>query len=241
VRLWIDTDVGDNPDDAVALLCAAAHPAVELVGVSTTGGRTQWRAELARTFVDAEVVAGGRPDLLAERLAGATPDALLAIGPMTNVAALVVLGDAPPVVAMGGAMGSVRHRGRIRHVEANFGADAAAAAVVVERADLTLVPLDVTVAMRLDAPTLDRLVATDARLAPEVARWTAERDDPVVLHDPLALLAASGEPLVEHARRRIAVDPHDGALRETAGGREQTVVTGVDAVAAVDRILALLG
>ena len=41
VRLWIDTDIGDNPDDAVALLCAAAHPDVELVGVSTTGGRTR--------------------------------------------------------------------------------------------------------------------------------------------------------------------------------------------------------
>jgi inosine-uridine nucleoside N-ribohydrolase len=24
VRLWIDTDVGDNPDDAVALLAAGA-------------------------------------------------------------------------------------------------------------------------------------------------------------------------------------------------------------------------
>jgi hypothetical protein len=113
--------------------------------------------------------------------------------------------------------------------------------VVVERADLTLVPLDVTVAMRLDGSMLDRLVATDARLAPEVARWAAARDDPVVLHDPLALLVAAGEPLVEDARRTIAVDQHDGALRETEGGREQTVVTAVDARAALDRIFELLG
>jgi inosine-uridine nucleoside N-ribohydrolase len=241
VRLWVDTDVGDNPDDAVALLCAAAHPSIELVGVSTTGGRTEWRAELARTLVDVEVVPGGKPDQLAERVAGAAPEACLAIGPMTNVAALLVLGATLPVVAMGGMLGSVRHRGRVRHVESNFGADAAAASVVVERADLTLVPLDVTVAMRLDAVTLDRVVAADARLVPEVARWTAARDDPVVLHDPLALLVAAGEPVVEDARRTIAVDPHDGALRETAGGTEQTVVTAVDADAALDRILELLG
>ena len=51
MRLWIDTDVGDNPDDAVALLAAAAHPEVDLVGVSTTGGRTEWRAGLARELV----------------------------------------------------------------------------------------------------------------------------------------------------------------------------------------------
>ena len=58
LRLWVDTDVGDDPDDAVALLCASAHPAVDLVGVSTTGGDTEWRAELAAGLVDTTVVAG---------------------------------------------------------------------------------------------------------------------------------------------------------------------------------------
>ena len=37
VRLWIDTDVGDNPDDAVALLVAAAHPDVESGGCQHHG------------------------------------------------------------------------------------------------------------------------------------------------------------------------------------------------------------
>ena len=240
MRLWVDTDVGDNPDDAVALLCAAAHPAVELVGVSTTGGRTEWRAELARGLVDVEVVPGEEPDRLAGRLTEAAPDALLAIGPLTNVAALLTVGLTLPVVAMGGTLGSVRHRGRVRHVESNFGADAGAAAVVVERADLTIVPLDVTVAMRLDAPTLALFLAADARLVPEVARWTTAHDDPVVLHDPLALLVVAGESFVETARRRIAVDQYDGAVREVGAGRDQTVVTGVDAAGAIDRILDLL-
>ena len=60
MRLWIDTDVGTNPDDAVALLCAAAHSDVDLVGVSTVDGDTEWRAEIGRTLVDAPVVPGAR-------------------------------------------------------------------------------------------------------------------------------------------------------------------------------------
>ena len=60
MRLWIDTDVGTNLDDAVALLCAAGHRDVELVGVSTVDGDTEWRAEIARTLVDVPVVPGAR-------------------------------------------------------------------------------------------------------------------------------------------------------------------------------------
>ena len=47
MRLWIDTDVGTNVDDAVALLVAAAHPSVELVGLSTVGSDPEGRAAVA--------------------------------------------------------------------------------------------------------------------------------------------------------------------------------------------------
>src|SRR2546429_8813925 len=47
VRLWIDTDIGTNVDDAVALLAAVAHPSVELVGVSTVGADPERRAAVA--------------------------------------------------------------------------------------------------------------------------------------------------------------------------------------------------
>jgi inosine-uridine nucleoside N-ribohydrolase len=241
MRVWIDTDVGDNPDDAVALVCAAAHPAIELVGVSTTGGRTRWRAELARRLVTVEVVPGEQPDDVARAFGSAAPDALVAIGPLTNVAALLVVGAAlPAVVAMGGALSPVRHRGRLRRVEWNFGADAGAAAVVVAGVDLTLVPLDVTVGMRLDSPALDRLLAADRRLVPEVERWQAQRDDPVVLHDPLALLVAADEPVVDIERRPIAVDPHDGAVREEGATREQDIVVSADTDAAIARVMEVL-
>jgi inosine-uridine nucleoside N-ribohydrolase len=241
VRLWIDTDIGDNPDDAVALLAAVEHPAVELVGVSTTGGRTEWRADLARQFVDGPAVAGEKPEELASVFGAAQAEALLAIGPLTNIAALVMLRvDLPTTTVMGGTLEPVRHRGRLRRVESNFGRDPAAAALVVTNVDLTLVPLDVTVAMHLQTEAVDRLVVSQPRLLPEVERWTIEQDQPVVLHDPLALLVAAGEPIADLAPRRLVVDAHDGAVRESTAGREQWVVVGADARAALDRVVALL-
>jgi inosine-uridine nucleoside N-ribohydrolase len=236
VRLWIDTDVGDNPDDAVTLLCAGSHPAVEVVGVSTTGGRTEWRAEVAQEFVDTLVVPGEKPDEMAAGIASAEPDALLAIGPLTNVAALAALGLTPPTLTvMGGALEPVRHRGRLRRVESNFGRDPAAAALVV-----ATVALDVTVAMRLGAQDLAGLVASKPLLAAEVERWAIEQHEPVVLHDPLALLVAVGEPFVRIEPRRLLVDRHDGAVRESADGCDQRVVTHADAQAAIRRLAELL-
>jgi pyrimidine-specific ribonucleoside hydrolase len=242
VRVWIDTDIGGNPDDAVALLCAAAHPDVELVGVSTTGGRTEWRAALARELVVADVVAGEHPDELAQRMMAAKPDAVLAIGPLTNIAALTVLGiPLAPLTIMGGVLVPLRHRGRLRRVERNFSQDPSAAALVLSGTDTTVVPLDVTVAMRLEPAVLDRLVAAAPELVPEIERWITEQDEPVVLHDPLALLVALGEPLVAIEPRVLSVDATDGTVREQEGGHEHAVVVSVDAPAAVDRVLGLLG
>ena len=216
MRLWIDTDVGDNPDDAVALLCADAHPDVDVVGVSTTGGRTEWRAELAREFTEASVVAGEHPDELVAAVTAAQPDAMLAIGPLTNIAALMALGVAPPVLTvMGGVLVPLRHRGRLRRVEWNFSRDPSAAGFVLAGMPTTVVPLDVTVAMRLEPAQLDRLAAAVPRLVPEIERWVTEQDEPVVLHDPLALLVAIGDSIVtvESARAGGGRDRRDGARR----------------------------
>lgn len=48
VKLFIDTDIGDNVDDAFALALAARLPDVELVGVTTVGSMVVTRAQLAR-------------------------------------------------------------------------------------------------------------------------------------------------------------------------------------------------
>ncbi len=45
--IWIDTDIGDDIDDTVALWAAARHPRLRLVGVSTVYGPVVGRAWLA--------------------------------------------------------------------------------------------------------------------------------------------------------------------------------------------------
>ena len=147
MRLWIDTDIGDNPDDAIALLCALVLPDVELVGVSTVDGDVAGRAEYARALLrnvgaPVPLLYAGVPDPRAI----ATADAILAIGPLTNLARLVGLGvELPPLAVMGGVVRPpVRHRGHDATVDHNFATDPYAAALVVHTApDLLLVPLDV--------------------------------------------------------------------------------------------------
>ena len=239
MRLWVDTDVGTNPDDAVALLCAAAHPDVELVGVSTVGGDPSWRARVARQLVDTRVV--DRSQDLHLLIQGAQPEALLAIGPLTNVAALIRDGCRMPRLAiMGGAQTPVDHRGARRIVEHNFGADPAAAALVLSAGPALLCPLDVTVRMCLDTAETARLAAADARLSVYVDEWGRQAPGlPVCLHDPLAFLALLGEPFVGLEQRALVVEP-DGRLRETTGEPTHDVVIDVDAHAAKARIFDLL-
>jgi inosine-uridine nucleoside N-ribohydrolase len=248
VRLWIDTDVGTNPDDAVALLCAAGHPEIDLVGVSTVGGDTERRAEIARSLLGAPVVSGSR---LAVRDVGASgADALLGIGPLENLARLLAAGALPPRLGiMGGALRPVRHRGALREVEHNFESEPAAAAAVIGHAPgVLLCPLDVTVRMRPSAADLGRIVDAAPVLGRMLDDWgagqraagVAEDESAVRLHDPLALLALVGEPVVDIERRALTVDA-TGRVQEDAGrGRAIDVVTDVDAGRAMERIIELV-
>jgi inosine-uridine nucleoside N-ribohydrolase len=217
VRLWIDTDLGGDPDDEIALWCAVRHPEVELAGVSTVHGDVVWRAGIARGLLAAAgapavpVVAGPPPP----DLGGA--DALLAIGPWTHVAALERL---PPRVAlMGGTLGPVVHRGATVVVDWNVACDPSAAATVLRRPEpLLVVPLDATVPIDCDDAQRDEI----ARTVPVVAPWP----DPLVLHDPAALLALLGEGAPRVERREL-------------GGRVHDVVVAVDAQAVRATVLAL--
>ena len=53
VRLILDTDVGDDVDDAFAIAQAALHPGIELVAVTTCYGDTGFRARLATVVLEA--------------------------------------------------------------------------------------------------------------------------------------------------------------------------------------------
>ncbi len=251
MRVWIDTDVGDNPDDAVALALAAAHPEVDLVGVSTVGGDHDRRVLAARSLTGVAVHRGDAPGL-ADVVRAAEPDAILGLGPLTNVAAWLGAWSErgirpPPVTVMGGTLAPVRHRGAEQTVEHNFGADPSAAAAVVDAdVPLVLVPLDVTAAMRLGTADHERLVCAVPTLAEPVERHCAMlralglrgADAQLCLHDPLALLGLVEPAIVTFEEVRITVDP-DGRV-VTGPGRLCRVAVRVDGRAAIDRVLTLL-
>jgi inosine-uridine nucleoside N-ribohydrolase len=246
VRLWVDTDIGDNPDDAIALAVAARHPQVDLVGVSTVGGDADRRAQATHEVLGAAgttaVVSGNGPLELPDDV-----DALLASGPLTNVAATLAAGRRLPdrVAMMGGALRDVEHRGLRHHVEHNFGADPDAAAAVVGAVDgLVLVPLDVTARLTVDDEQARRLAIACPELAPAIERWQRDVGWPLCLHDPFALLVLLG------ATDGLGVVTEDVALRvdETGAvhvdddlGAPRSVVRDVDARRAVERILLLAG
>ncbi|MGH8990093.1 MAG: nucleoside hydrolase [Acidimicrobiia bacterium] len=249
MRLWVDTDVGTNPDDSIALLCALAHPDVELVGVSTVGSDAGWRAEVARRLVPGSVpVVAGAPAAV-EAIPSAGADLVLGIGPLTNLAALAATGWRPVNRAvMGGALALVHHRGRIRRFESNFNADPRAAAVVLAQPGVTVVPLDATITTRVDPPALNLLLAGAPALVPAVEAWFAaladagvpESQRTVHLHDPAALLVALGEPLAHLEPERLIVEG-DGRLRKHPEGALLQVAVRLHGAAVVNRVLALIG
>lgn len=241
MRLWIDTDLGDDPDDAVALLAACAHPGIEVVGVSTVGGDVVTRAEhvtalLRGVGAPVPLVYAGSPDPRAVAVA----EAVLAIGPLTNVAGLLRAGvELPPTAVMGGVLAPTWHRGAERTVDSNFAADPVAAAVVVAHApDLLIVPLDVTAALLAPDPLVAGLRRIPG-LAAHLDRWSEATGAPLGLHDPLTLLALMGE-TVTVGRRALAVSVEGRLVESATDGVEHDVVVGADHGAALGRIEALV-
>jgi len=68
-KVLLDTDIGDDIDDAWALSLCIRHPKIRLVGVTTVRGDTEIRAALCRLLLESaniigvEVVAGSRDAL----------------------------------------------------------------------------------------------------------------------------------------------------------------------------------
>lgn len=59
IKVILDTDIGDDIDDALALALIVASPEFDLRGVTTVWGNTEARSRQART----ELVIAGRPDV----------------------------------------------------------------------------------------------------------------------------------------------------------------------------------
>lgn len=227
----LDTDIGSDVDDLLALTLLARAPEVRLIGITTVYGDTLLRARIARWTCDRL----DRPDVtvvpgLGETLAGreiwwpghegvgladleeapisegldavnylcqtarehAGELDLIAIGPLTNVAAALredpaFAGNLHHLYIMGGAFSREKP-------EHNFKCDPEAADLVMRSGiPMSVAGLDVTKRVWVTEADLMTLEGSDhelgAVLADQVRRWWAasgrEQDNP---HDALAAL-----------------------------------------------------
>jgi len=237
MRLWIDTDIGDDPDDTVALWLAARSSDAQLVGVSTVDGDVNARAVLAAAMLPGVEVNAGPPS--GAQLA--MVDVLVGIGPWTHVAALGDAGALPRrVVLMGGALGRVQHHGEWHDVEHNVGRDPESAArLLATVGNLIVVPLDATAPLDVRPPDEALLVDAIPPLGGQLEAWRLRQGDrTLVLHDPAAVLIGLGERITRMESRRLRVEP-DGTMRASIDGPIQHVVAHIEADATRARVRAL--
>lgn len=245
--IWIDSDVTlaspfREPDDAFALLLALHSRDLRVVGISTTYGNGALplvqrsardliaRFGRAREVAEAQLHAGARsPAELGSRTAAT--DALvrharernltvLALGPLTNLATLVMLYPElarriDRIVFVGGqlAVGEAK-LGFVHLHDANTIKDPAAAEVILRsRIPLTVIPVDVAARLALSRHDLDRLRADGGSgeyLARNTQLWSrffthvVRRDAPIF--DALAIVAADRPRLLRFKDRRAVVD-----------------------------------
>lgn len=275
-RVALDTDIGSDVDDALALGMLLGSPEVELVGVTTVHGDTALRARLARRLLglagaDVPCCAGaqetlaGRPvwwaghegalftDLEVEQVA-ARPGAdflvdaarrtgdldIIAIGPLTNVATAIKAGARfRHLTVMGGSFTA-------DEPEHNFKSDPEAARIVFTSGiPATVCGLEITQQVRITPDGLARIAAAGrlgAALAAEVDQyWRFRGQQYNTPHDPVAALTLLRPDLFETAAVEVAVsieEPAGLSVATAAPSSPVRVVTGIDAAAAGEEILA---
>lgn len=244
-RIVIDTDIGDDIDDALAIVLALNSPELDVVGLTTVYRNTPLRTKLALQLLkaygrlDIPVAGGiGRP-LLSETDTGSIPCqwaeeyhdidlncqqhaadflidqvrrdpkvAIVAIGPLTNVACAVM--KAPEVmrqaeIVMMGGMHSAFYP------EWNIVCDPEAAQIVFSSGlNLTMIGLDVTLKCRLTQSDVDRIKRAGrseiAFLSRLLLQWMDSSKHLPILHDPLTIAYLSHPDLLEFAPKKISVE-----------------------------------
>ena len=175
-------------------------------------------------------------------LAASRAEALLAIGPATNVGALALAGHPlPPLTFMGGKLADVTLPGMNEAIpEWNWWCDPVAvqhALSAPHAAAPRVVPAEVTFGTRLPQGDIERLAAGDplaTQLAVLCGHWLdAQRDrlgnthPAVLLHDPLAAATLVEPGLAPFAARRVRIDP-GGHTHHEPDGAPVEVATAVD-------------
>jgi purine nucleosidase len=266
-RIILDTDIGTNPDDCLALALVLASRELEPVAVTTVYGDVALRARIALKLLRLQGFQGNLPvamgadrpllrqrpvtwaghegqglleladealqpstqhavDLIVEAVMAHPGEiALVAIGPLTNVA-LAFLREPrlaqslARLVVMGGVVGGA-HALHLPWTEHNFRSDPEAAQIVLSAgAPLAIVPLDVTTQVCIRLPDIERIRAAGDPYHQTLARQVAlyppfARRGWGYLHDPLAVAALVDPSLVTIEPLRAVVE----ARGEHAAGK----------------------
>lgn len=299
-RVILDTDIGSDVDDALALGVLLGSAEVDLVGVTTVYGDTTLRARLAARLArlagreitavpgereplsgrevwwagheggsfddlaDEPITAGDGVGYLVDTVLSAPGEIdLVAIGPLTNVAAAIraderFAGALRHLYVMGGRFDQAAPAGRSdraapddrsphRAAEHNFGSDVSAARLVYAAGiRSTTTGLDVTSTVRLGRDAVDRIAgagALGAALCREIEQWWRFRGEQGnVPHDPLTVLTMLAPELFGYASGTVSIDADSGVSALTPGAGCARVATSVDTATAaatmVDRIVA---
>jgi purine nucleosidase len=256
-RVFLDTDIGSDVDDCLALAFLLASPEIELVGVSCVYGDVELRARMIQKLLrlagrdHIPITLGSRQTLVGTHavywggyegdglLAADDPPLsvvpqhavdhiietvmtspgeihLLAIGPLTNVA-LAIRKEPQLVTALGSLVimgGAARgpNRWHIGYAEHNIKCDPEAAQVVFgSGVPITLVPLDVTLQVRIDQAGVERIRAEGSAyhqaVADQVLRYPPFiRQGWTFLHDPLAAAVLIDPGLVRYEPLEVEVE-----------------------------------
>jgi len=244
-KVIIDTDIGDDIDDAFALALALHSPELEVKAVTTVYGDVHKRGAIASRLIsamgreDIPVALGcstpllGKPPSkepiyfralesnyagrniadvdavsLMERLIENGVTTIITLGPMTNMALLLLkrpeLASRLKIIIMGGAWS-------MKISEYNVSCDPEAAHVVLESpAEKLLVGLDVTLRCVMSDEMVERLRKGGSQYQRVLTRyldeWMRVANRNPILHDPLAVAASFNPNLLDWEPMNLKVE-----------------------------------
>lgn len=180
---------------AAKMLCEAKHCDVPVVagkpGKSLPIEQTHW----ADNFSSSQLLSMSAADFLAQQFDRKPGEiTLVAIGPLTNVAALLqhdpkAAKEIRQIVMMGGSIARGYDHHKAPEPEYNIDQDVAAARVVFSSGvPITMAPLDVTAMLELDAKNRKRIFDAGTPLSKALAALYSLWGHPVpILFDPMAV------------------------------------------------------
>ena len=281
-KIILDTDIGSDIDDALALSYLLREPACELLGITTVSGEPVLRAELASAICCAEgrseipIYPGIARPILGRQYQPYAPQAekltkwkhrdrfpdgeaidfmrrtvrsnpgevtLLAIGPMTNVAALFCMDREIPELLGGLVLMCGNFDPAAPRAEWNAKCDAVATEVVYSTAMRThrSYGLDVTRRGGMPAGEVIRHLR-ETNLGPTAdfaATWAKDPEQTMLFHDPLAAVCLFEQNVCDYETGTveigIAPDGMRGMTRFCAGAGSCEVATDVRGEAFFDR------